>query len=323
MQATYGELIEHSKAYATLRRDIDGGNVSHAYVLVSPDTEALETLSTLFLRDVLGGDRDAVVRQRLADDSYLDVVRLPREGTKMRVEDVAYLTDTAYMTPTELPHKYYLIAPAEPMSEIVQNKLLKTLEEPPAHARFLLFSGGSDLLPTVLSRARVVQLEAFAPEDLVRELQKKHTDEVGVRLAAACCRGQIGTADRMAGDASLKKQYDLCFELLRYLQRSPEILHYAAILGVYKDNLLPILDFLEVILRDVLTYHAGQPDLLRMKQNSYDLIALSREYSAEAVLRVLPLVTRARRRLASFCNGNSVIDELLFSILEVKAQCRK
>ena len=54
-----------------------------------------------------------------------------------------------------------------------------------------------------------------------------------------------------------------------------------------------------------------------------DIITLAREWDTDTVLAVLPLLTHARERLRLYGNAASVVDELLFSVLEVKAKCLK
>ena len=76
------------------------------------------------------------------------------------VDDVREIIDSLYLTPFELGKRIYIIENAESMSEICQNKLLKSLEEPPSRVCFILCACGT-MLPTVESRCRLLRLAPF------------------------------------------------------------------------------------------------------------------------------------------------------------------
>lgn len=318
-------LISQSHAFARLLRDCKENACKHAYVFVSADFDALETLSMLFIAAAEEGEVRERTLQRIEDGGFVDVIRLPRADKKgkMDVEEAGYVTDTAYFTPTELRTKYYVIAPSEPLSPAVQNKLLKTLEEPPASARFLLFSAGNDLLPTVTSRCATVRLEEFSAETLERELQAQGYDEVTALFAAAAARGNIGTAERIASDKKYRAAYESAMNFLLHVKRSLQILPSASEMLAAKDSFPAVLDYFEIILRDVLALRAAGAEAVLLKPALADLRAVASEYGDDACLAILPRITRARERIRLYGNAASYIDELLFSILEVKTKCLK
>ncbi|MDE6399110.1 MAG: hypothetical protein K2L51_07295, partial [Clostridiales bacterium] len=204
------DLIAATHAFEQLRRDCKEKRLKHAYAFTSADFDALETLAALFICTAEEGEVRESTLKRIYDGGYVDIVRLPNgeKNGKMDVEDAGYVTDTAYFTPTELRSKYYIIAPREPMSAAVQNKLLKTLEEPPASARFVLFSAGNDLLPTVASRCSAVRLEEFSVQTIEETLRGEGYDETTALFAAAAARGNIGTAERIASDEKYRAAYE-------------------------------------------------------------------------------------------------------------------
>ncbi len=319
------QTIASSQAFAKLQRDCVSGQLKHAYVFASADFDALEALTALFISFAETGKIDDFVLSRIADGGYLDIVRLPRpeKNGKMDVEDATYLTDTAYLMPTELKTKYYIVAPREPLSAPVQNKLLKTLEEPPSSARFLIFSGGGELLPTVSSRCALVRLEEFPIQIIERELTDGGADEVTALFAAAVSRGNMGTARKIASDPTYRKVYETAVNFLLNVKRSPQILPTASELIAFKDKTGVFADYLELIFRDVMAYHACGAQAVVLKPAIRDIITLAREWDTDTVLAVLPLLTHARERLRLYGNAASVVDELLFSVLEVKAKCLK
>ncbi|MCI8487429.1 MAG: hypothetical protein HFE36_01800 [Clostridia bacterium] len=325
MQNRHVDLICETHAFAELSRDARENLLKHAYVFESADFDALYTLAAAFVCVCEYGKADELHLKRVFDGSYLDIVKLPRaeKNGKMDVEDATYLTDTAYFTPTELSVKYYIVAAEEPLSEAVQNKLLKTLEEPPESSRFIIFSRGGDLLPTVTSRASVVRLEEFSVERIERALKENGADDVTAIMAAALGRGNIGAAEKAAKDEFTRLAYECATDFLLNVKRSPQILPAASKMIALKERLPAVLDCFELVLRDIAAYNSAGAEAIILKPAARDIIALSREFDTRTCIKLMPLIARARGRLRLYGNAASIIDQLLFSILEVKAKCPK
>lgn len=319
------EIITSSHAFSALWKDCTSGRCKHAYAFTSRDFYALETLARLFICLAEKGTVDELMYRRLESGGYTDVIKLPREGKngKMDVEEVSFLTDTAYFMPTELNCKYYIIAPEEPMSTAVQNKMLKTLEEPPSSVRFIIFDRGNDLLSTVASRCSPVKLEEFTPEQIRTALVADGIEETKAVFAAAVSHGALGSAYKMISDGSYMLAYERAANFLLNVRRSPQILPTAAEVIADKDSLGVFIDYLEILLRDAMAYQARGAEGVILKPALGDVRAISREYNTTVVLAVMPLLTRARERNRLYGNISSIVDELLFSILEVKAKCPK
>lgn len=155
----YIDLVKASDAFRQLKRDAES-NLSHAYLLLSADRLGLDILADLFVAEACGA-RDAY--RRIAAGTLARRHYAAEAGEKVTVRDVDYLTETAFVTPTELERKFYIVDYGETMNEPSQNKLLKTLEEPPSVAVIVIKSASeSAMLPTVRSRCRRVELKPFA-----------------------------------------------------------------------------------------------------------------------------------------------------------------
>ncbi len=325
MQSRHAQLIASSHAFAELKRDCKENVLKHAYIFESSDFAALETLSAMFISCAEYGEVSEFVLKRVFDGGYIDIVRVPsaEKNGKMDVEDAAYITDTAYFTPTELKTKYYIIAAENGMSAPVQNKLLKTLEEPPSSARFIIFTAGGDLLPTVSSRCSSVRLEEFSVEDIERELINVGTDELTALFSAAVARGNIGYAEKIASDSGYRRAYESAMNFLLNVKRSPQILPAAGSIIAEKEKFGAFVDYLELIFRDIMVYRECGASAIVLKPAAGDILTLSREYDTRTCLALMPLLTRARDRMRLYGNAASCADELLFSILEVKSKCLK
>ena len=308
-------LIVGSDAYRMLERDIVGSRISHAYLLISGDSEALNALSELFLKRAIAGFEESALSRAVEEKNCGDVIYLPLSGDKVTVADINHLTETAYITPLSLPVKYYVIDHGETMNEPSQNKLLKTLEEPPPCSRIIIKAASTEkLLPTVLSRCRKVELKPFTARALQQALRGECDDEL-LSAASSVCLGSLTSLRAMIKSNAYPQHYEIAKDILLKLDGSGYIAEYAAKLNDYKDKLTDIINFMETLLmsatRLACSAQGGEDE---------DLRRIASRYSPQAVIKESEVFARARKRIE--CNGNAtaIVDELLFSLLEVRAK---
>ena len=155
------------------------------------------------LRAALGWEADAD-----ADDSG-DKASKAKPSKDIKVEAVRSAVAFAQTTSARGRGKVVVLHPAERMNGISANTLLKTLEEPPGEARFVLSSGAPDaLLPTIRSRCQAVTLNLPARDVALEWLRRQGVADPDVLLAAAGGQPQEALAwSREGVDAALWAQF--------------------------------------------------------------------------------------------------------------------
>ena len=187
------------------------GAYSHAYALIADDLYTTSVAAAHLVAAITGASP-----QRVNQGGYADVHVLPVGKDKILSADVDFITSTAYLTPTELNKKFYVLEKASTMNESSQNKLLKTLEEaPPSVIIILEADKPSALLPTVLSRCVRVDIAPIAP-DVLAEALSKHYPGREVYSAAALSGGYAGRAETILSDENYEKDFALAFDTLRF-----------------------------------------------------------------------------------------------------------
>lgn len=317
--------IKNSAAYALMHRDVTGGTPSHAYLVECEDEGMSDALCSLFIAELVFGGSDEQAVQKAARGGSVDIVTVPEEGKeKVSVEDVRAVIRTAYYTPVELDKKIIVINKCETLNDESQNAVLKILEEPPRSIVFLLkCANAKKLLPTVLSRVKRITISPFPEEEVVALLKTKYGDDGGVYLAAALSRGYLSLAEEVMRSEKQRRTYELVVTTLKGMKTSRNILTYSALIMKRKEALDDFIDVLELVLADCMLASTGERERLRFKNAVKDVIEISSEYNARVVLALRPALTRARKRLELNGNAQSVLDELLFSLLEVKAKCQR
>lgn len=150
------ELFHSTIAYRTIERERKEGTLSHATLVVFPDEVYLRAFLKECAKAFFGaeeGDRTA----RLIDgETFSDCKFYPAQDGKWTVEDGKAIVSESALRPVEGENKLFVLDRFHAASPVVQNKLLKILEEPPAGVYFLLGATGVyGILPTEIGRAHV------------------------------------------------------------------------------------------------------------------------------------------------------------------------
>ncbi|MGQ9477254.1 MAG: DNA polymerase III subunit [Candidatus Bipolaricaulia bacterium] len=122
---------------------------------------------------------------KLARGVHPDVRWVTKGKRLIGIDQIRLLQEDAIYPPSEAKRKVYVLAEAEALSPEAANSLLRVLEEPPSYLVFLLLARGLDLLPTIISRCRVIRLEPKAPETLKETLRDHFSEEEAAYLLAA------------------------------------------------------------------------------------------------------------------------------------------
>ncbi len=170
---------------------------------------------------------------------FLDLFEVDA-ASRTKVEDTRELLDNVLYPPTQGRYKIYLIDEVHMLSNHSFNALLKTLEEPPEHVKFLLATTDPKRLPiTILSRCLQFNLKRITPEQIARHLQHIcQTEQIEQEPLA------LEKLAR-AADGSMRDALSLLDQAIAYGHGSVKKAEVYAMLGsMAEDNLLPLLDAL-------------------------------------------------------------------------------
>lgn len=141
---------------------------AQAYLLVGEG--APEVAEELIHRLI---EPDEAGAAKLARGVHPDVRWVTRAKRLIGIDQIRLLQEDAVYPPSEAPRKVYVLAEAEALSPEAANSLLRILEDPPPYLVFLLLARSLDLLPTIISRCRVIRLEPRPPQALKEELRAR------------------------------------------------------------------------------------------------------------------------------------------------------
>lgn len=223
---TFERIIGHAAAIRSLLSGALAGRISNAYLFsgnAGIGRTSLCLAYAAYLNCLDAGADDACGRciscRKIEQGVHPDVKVLRPEKGSIKIAAVREVIRDCSYQPYEGRWKVYIVDGADRLGEEAANALLKTLEETPERTLFLLVAEGtSGVLPTIVSRCRIVELQAPAREELVAALERLYGFDN--ERAVAVCRDAAGlpaTALAMAGGQGASADEAVWQELISHL----------------------------------------------------------------------------------------------------------
>ncbi|MBH54396.1 MAG: DNA polymerase III subunit gamma/tau [Opitutaceae bacterium] len=279
----FDEIVGQDHITTTLKNAITSGRIAHAYLFVGPRGTGKTTTARMFAKalNCEGGpsitpDDDSEICKSIMDGSCMDVIEIDGASNNS-VEQIRQLREDCQYAPAQCPFKIYIIDEVHMLSTGAFNALLKTLEEPPSHVKFLFATTEAHkILPTIVSRCQRFEFRPIRDELICEKLstiakaEKISIDEVALKSVARLANGGMrdaqSTLDQLisfCGDtiteASVLEVYGLASqEEIHQLASLLAQANYPAILSAVEEldtvgkDLYRILVDLQSCLREVL-----------------------------------------------------------------------
>ena len=195
--STFAELIGQEAMVRTLTNAFATGRIAHAFILTGVRGVGKTTTARIMARglncvgpDGAGGPTIAPCGvcancRQIAEDRTVDVIEMDA-ASRTGVDDIRELTDgVRYRKPVSARYKVYIIDEVHMLSKHAFNALLKTLEEPPPHVKFVFATTEIHKVPvTVLSRCQRFSLRRV-PVELLAEHYRRIAEAEGVEAEPA------------------------------------------------------------------------------------------------------------------------------------------
>ncbi|MDX6486345.1 MAG: polymerase subunit delta, partial [Gaiellaceae bacterium] len=160
----FAGLVGNEAARARLRVALR--RPGHAYLLIGRHGYGVGAHARRFAAALAG------LPERSLESGHPDLLEVRPEGTQIRIDQVRELWHDIQLRPFSAERRVYLIWDAETMPEVVQNALLKSIEEPPGHAVVILVCAQPHrLLATVRSRCEQVRFAPLAAAEVATALE--------------------------------------------------------------------------------------------------------------------------------------------------------
>lgn len=175
----FSEVVGQKHVVQALSNALDSGRVHHAFLFTGTRGVGKTTLARIFAKSLNCEEGTSAepcqvcsTCKSIDEGRYVDLIEIDA-ASNTKVDDTRELLDNVQYAPTTGNYKVYLMDEVHMLSGHSFNALLKTLEEPPGHVKFLFATTDPQKLPvTILSRCLQFNLRAMRPEQVERQLIK-------------------------------------------------------------------------------------------------------------------------------------------------------
>ena len=299
---TFGEVVGQDHAVRALVHALDADRLHHAYLFTGTRGVGKTTLARAFAKCLncetgVGAEPCGTCSActEIADGRFVDLIEVDA-ASRTRVDDTRELLDNVQYLPSRGRFKVYLIDEVHMLSASSFNALLKTLEEPPPHVKFLLATTDPKKVPvTVLSRCLQFHLKNILPERIAAHLAEVLTaEEVSFEPAALDIIAE-------AAQGSLRDALSVADQAIAFGGGALAEADVAALLGTVRgDEVGALLGALvesdrEGLLRcaaELAERNADFADVLASMQRTLHDIAMGQTVGGEVPATAAPFVAR-------------------------------
>ncbi len=348
----FSDVVGQQHVTQTLSNAITQGRIAHAYLFVGPRGTGKTTIARIFAKclNCTGGPKvdfpDSDPRCiEITEGRSLDVLEIDGASNN-GVEQVRELRETCQYVPTSGKFKIYIIDEVHMLTTAAFNALLKTLEEPPAHVKFMFATTEAEkVLPTILSRCQRFDLRripaALITKHLahIAKLEKVKIDAAALNAIARGAEGGMRDAE-----STLDQLISFCGEKIEEpdvlsmfgLTAQSQILELAA--AVLAGQAEPALRELNSLarqgkdlgrlvsdllnhFRNLLIFQVSRGDLGMLEVSEAEAASLaeqSKGVASDALTRVMEVFSECEMRLRDAASKKILIEVALLKAIEAR-----
>lgn len=251
--STFSSVVGQKALTATLRNAIQTNRLAHAYLFCGSRGVGKTTCARIFAKTINCADPtpdgdpcNACPSCRAFNENRsLNIIELDAASNNS-VDDIRNLTDQVQIPPVDGRYRVFIVDEVHMLSQQAFNAFLKTLEEPPAHAIFILATTEKHkIIPTILSRCQIYDFKRITIADIIDHLEYVARSEgmtaerqaLGViaRKADGAMRDALSIFDQVAASSRGAITYQSAIDNLNILDER----YYTRLVEAFRNGNVP------------------------------------------------------------------------------------
>ncbi|MBP2656574.1 MAG: polymerase delta prime subunit [Firmicutes bacterium] len=321
----WDSIAGHTGVIEILKRMLASGRVPHALLFTGPSGVGKMLTARIFATAMLCEGNDlskpcgrCLACQKVLNDTHPDLVVIANDGASIKIDQVRALQHEVALAPYHGGRRVFILEAVEGLTAQAANSLLKILEEPPESAMFIMTAAQPHaILPTVLSRCRVISFKPLSFSVLTDWLVEKGVDTEGAAVAARLGGGRIGVALALLNPDGLTTR-NRAVDLVEALPNGDASLIWetaGALDKLEPGELGKIFSFIAIILRDLIMISVGQPSLVFNLDIVAKLEAMVTLWNEECLRRAWDGVKEASQALDANANSRLTYEALMIKLI--------
>lgn len=300
-------IVGHEETLKFLESDIASGNLAQAYLFVGPNQLGKFTIARK-MANILQCENNychqCSVCSEIKKEIHPDTTIIKNDGESLKIELIREVINKVNMT-SQSRHGVVLIESIERLTTEAANALLKTLEEPAPGVIFILTTDNvKSILPTILSRSRIVNFHLCSEVSIMNHLQKSFPgeDESLLRQAGLLSLGKPGKAIAFLEDRAMLTYFQSLYDTASSMFLEESVTRKFQYVESILEKEFMVNDFLDVL------EHVSRTRLLDSVENKITNDA------QKALIRLIKEIQTVRDYLTKNINSKLALENLLLAI---------
>lgn len=325
--SAFEEIIGNQQVIKNLTSAIENKRVSHAYILSGPYGIGKMLMAESFALELQCENRQgkacgvcSACKSTKSKNNPDIIYVVPKKTKAIGADDIReQVLRQVEIKQYKYKYKIFIIENADKMTVAAQNAFLKTLEEPPGYAIFLLLAENPELfLPTVFSRCVMIRLRPLGTS-LVKEylIEKNKTEKDEAVFFAEYSAGSIGKAIKLSTDEDFISMRNDIIDRLYNIGNTElwQILCWGRELEKYKESFFECLDIAELWFRDVLAAKKLKDSkYIIQKDKEQKIFSQAKNTDFLLLEKSFKAVCLARRQLEQNGSFQLIVENMLMTI---------
>lgn len=321
-------IIGHNKIKMHIESSLKENKLSHGYLFSGPSGIGKRLLSlgvskTVFCKN---SDIEACGKcsscHKFESNNHPDIMIIEADGSSIKNKQVEDIQSFIKIKPNESEKKIIIIDDADKMTVSAQNRILKTLEEPPSYGMmFLISSKPHSLLPTIKSRCQILDFGKIEDKLIERYLiDNREINSENAKLISKFADGSLRVAIDIVTSDKFKEHREQVMKLSDVIIKNDLIKVYDLLseIGDQKEDINEILDLLNVWFRDLMFLKSfNSVEMVFNLDFEKELREQSRLINPSNTLIYIELIENTKKKIASNVNCTLALESCVLNIQEV------